>query len=86
MIKPDQLFEHLLTHYRGLFATLFLLPVSAVYGAYAGIRNGIAFPLNSASAKHDARIEAVIRQIVDWKEQGAKQKSVHRKVRLENHE
>lgn len=74
MIKLDQLFEHVLTHYRGIFATVFLLPVSAVYGAYAGIRNGIAFRLNSAPAKHDARVEAVIRQIVDWKEQGAGQK------------
>lgn len=74
MIKPEQLFEHLLTHYRGIFATLFLLPVSAVHGAYAGIRNALAFRLNSAPAKHDAKVEAVIRQIEDWKNQGAKQK------------
>lgn len=74
MIKPDLLFEHVLTHYRGIFATLFLLPVSAVYGAYAGIRNWISFRLNSAPAKHADRVEAVIRQIVDWKMQGAEQK------------
>ncbi len=74
MTKPEQLFEHVLTHYRGIFATLFLLPVSAAYGAYASIRNWISFQLNSAPAKHDARVEAVIRQIADWKSQGAKQK------------
>ena len=70
----SKLFEHILTHYRGIFATLFLLPVSAVYGAYADVRNWISFRLNSAPAKHDARVDAVIRQIADWKNQGAEQK------------
>ncbi|MGZ8189412.1 MAG: FAD-binding oxidoreductase [Methylosarcina sp.] len=74
MAKLEQLFEHILTHHRGLFATVFLLPVSAAYGAYASLRNRIAFRLNSAPAKHDARVEAVIRQIEDWKNQGAEQK------------
>jgi len=74
MIKLDQLFEHVLTHYRGLFSTIFLLPVSVVYGAYADVRNWISFRFNSAPAKHDARVEAVIRQIMDWKEQGGEQK------------
>jgi delta24-sterol reductase len=41
MTKLELLFEHVLTHYCGIFATIFLLPVSAVYGAYAGIRNWI---------------------------------------------
>ncbi|MGR8941327.1 MAG: FAD-binding oxidoreductase [Gammaproteobacteria bacterium] len=74
MSKIEPLFEHVLTHYRGIFATLFLLPVSAAYGAYAGVRNWVSFRLSSAPAKHDARVEAVIRQIEDWKEQGAGQK------------
>ncbi|HEY8034660.1 MAG TPA: FAD-binding protein [Methylobacter sp.] len=74
MTKIEQIFEHVLTHYRGIFATIFLLPVSAAYGAYAGVRNWISFRLNSAPAKHDARVEAVIRQIEDWKMQGAEQK------------
>lgn len=74
MTKLEQLFEYLLTHYRGLFATIFLLPVSAAYGACASIRNWITFCLNSAPAKHDARVESVLRQIEDWKKQGAAQK------------
>ncbi|MGJ0484180.1 MAG: FAD-binding oxidoreductase [Methylomicrobium sp.] len=74
MEKLDQLFEHLLTHYRGIFATLFLLPVSVVYGAYSRLRNWVGFRLSSAPAKHDARVEAVVRQIVDWQQQGAGQK------------
>ena len=74
MTKTQSLFEHLLTHYRGIFATLFLLPISAVYGLYSTIRNWIAFQLQSAPAKHDIRVEAVIRQIEDWKQQGTGQK------------
>lgn len=74
MIKTDQLFEHVLTHYRGIFATVFLLPISVAYGAYATIRNGLAFRFNSAPGKHDARVAAVIQQIEDWKKHGAQQK------------
>ena len=74
MTTAEKIFEHLLSQYRGIFATIFLLPVSAVYGAYAGVRNWISFRLSSAPAKHDARVEAVIRQIEDWKQQGAGQK------------
>ena len=74
MIKLDQLFEHVLTHYRGIFATIFLLPISAVYNAYTGFRNWVSFRLSSAPAKHDARVREVIRQIEDWKKEGAMQK------------
>ncbi|MDD5633284.1 MAG: FAD-binding protein [Methylococcales bacterium] len=74
MPKTGQLFEHLLTHYRGLFATLVLLPASALYSAYTSTRNLIAFRLKSAPAKHDERVQKVIRQIEDWKSNGAKEK------------
>ncbi|MBS3952029.1 MAG: FAD-binding oxidoreductase [Methylomicrobium sp.] len=74
MPKIEQLFEHILTHYRGIFATIFLLPISAAYSAYISTLNWISFRLNSAPAKHDARVEAVIRQIEDWKNEGAEQK------------
>lgn len=74
MTKHEQLFEHILTHYRGIFATIFLLPISSVYGIYASLRNWLAFRFNSAPSKHDTRVEKVIRQIEDWKAQGAEQK------------
>jgi delta24-sterol reductase len=74
MTKAQSLFEHILTHYRGIFATLCLLPISAVYGAYSTIRNWISFQLKSAPAKHEARVERVVRQIKDWKTHGAEQK------------
>ena len=74
MTKASQLFEHILTHYRGQFATLFLLPISVLYGVYSDLRNWIVFRLNSAPAKHDARVLAVIQQIENWKQDGAQQK------------
>ncbi len=74
MTKTEQLFEHILTHYRGIFATIFLLPVSVAYAAYVSFRNWLSFRMSSAPAKHDIRVAAVIRQIEDWKNQGAEQK------------
>ncbi|RYU62350.1 FAD-binding oxidoreductase [Methylolobus aquaticus] len=68
------LFEHILTHYRGLFAVLVLLPVSLVYGAYAALRNRIVFQLRSAPTQHAAKVQNVARQIEAWKADGAKQR------------
>jgi delta24-sterol reductase len=74
MTKASQLFENILTHYRGLFATLILLPVSALYSAYTSARNLIVFHLRSAPAKHEQRVQKVIRQIEDWKKDGGIEK------------
>ncbi len=72
--RLQALTEHLLTHHRDLFATLFLLPLSVAYGVYRSVRNRIAFRLNSAPARHGERVQRVIRQIEDWKAAGAKEK------------
>ncbi|MEI6333018.1 MAG: FAD-binding protein [Methylococcaceae bacterium] len=74
MSKTNRLFEHILTHYRGLFATLFLLPVSALYSAYTTTRNLIVFKLSSAPVKHEQRVQKLIRQIEEWKKNGATEK------------
>ena len=74
MSKANPLFEHILTHYRGLFATLFLLPVSALYSAYITTRNLIVFNLSSAPVKHEQRVQKLIRQIEEWKKNGATEK------------
>ncbi len=74
MPKTGHLFEHILTHYRGLFATLVLLPVSALYNAYTTARNLLVFHLRSAPAKHEQRVQKVIRQIEDWKKNGGTEK------------
>ena len=74
MTKSSHLFEYILTHYRGLFATLVLLPVSALYSAYTSARNLIVFYRRSATAKHEQRVQKVIRQIEDWKNDGALEK------------
>ncbi len=71
--KPTGIVEYLLTHYRGLFATIFLLPISAVYSCYNSIRNKISFLLQSAPAKHDERVKYVQQQIEQWKSDGAKE-------------
>lgn len=67
-------FEYLLTHYRGVFATLFLLPISAGYAAYLDMRNRLVFRLRSAPAQHSERVDRVISQIEDWKANGCQEK------------
>jgi delta24-sterol reductase len=74
MTKTSHLFEHILTHYRGLFATLVLLPVSALYSVYTSARNLIVFHLSSAPAKHEQRVQKVIQQIEGWKKDGGLEK------------
>jgi Delta24-sterol reductase len=74
MTKTSHLFEHILTHYRGLFVTLVLLPVSVLYSAYTGVRNLIVFHRRSAPLKHEQRVQKVIRQIEDWKKDGGLEK------------
>ena len=74
MIKAGPLFEHILTHYRGLFATVFLLPISAIYSAYNTLRNRWVFAMNSAPAKHEQRVQQVISQIKAWQADGSPQK------------
>jgi len=69
-----QVFEYILTHHRGLFATVILLPISCVYSAFVAIRNQIVFRMRSAPLRHDQRVQQVIQQIEDWKKDGSKQK------------
>jgi len=68
------LFEYVLTHHRGLFATVFLLPVSCAYSLYVYVRNHVLFRLRTAPARHELRVREVIRQIAAWKRDGAREK------------
>lgn len=72
--KPSNFFEYLLTHYRGHFATIFLLPVSVVFNTWFYLRNKIVFWLKSAPQKHNKRVSKIIEQIEDWKKNDAKQR------------
>lgn len=74
MSKSSQFFEHILTHYRGIFATLILLPLSTLYTAYTTVRNGLVFRMRSAPAKHDQKVQKIIDQIEDWKQAGCTQR------------
>ena len=67
-------FEYILTHHRGIFATIFLLPLSALYNGYFSIRNRVIFLVSSAPEKHNARVDYIIAQILQWKKEGAKEK------------
>ncbi len=70
----SRLFEHLLTHYRGIFATLFLLPLSLAYNGWTWGRRRLERALSDAPQRHDERVATVIAQIREWKAQGAQEK------------
>ncbi|QSA98172.1 FAD-binding protein [Methylococcus sp. EFPC2] len=67
-------FEYILTHHRGLFATIVLLPVSAVYDAYRTVRRQLAWRFGRAPSQHARRVAKVVRQIKDWQDQGCREK------------
>jgi delta24-sterol reductase len=72
--KPKGLFEYILTHWRGTFATFFLLPISFWFTRWLKTRNKIVFWMRSAPAKHDKRVAEVQRQINEWRESGGTEK------------
>ena len=74
MSKTSHLFEHILTHYRGIFATVILLPISTIYSAYTTLRNLIVFSLKSDPAKHEQKVHKILEQIETWKKDGSLEK------------
>ena len=74
MSKTSHLFEHILTHYRGIFATVILLPISTIYSAYTTLRNLIVFSLKSDPAKHEQKVHKILEQIEAWKKDGSLEK------------
>jgi len=72
--RAADLFEYILTHHRGIFATVFLLPLSVAFNVWVALRNRLAFYRNSAPAQHDARVQAVIAQIEQWRRDGCREK------------
>ncbi len=68
-------FERLITRYRGIFATLILLPMSVVYDGWDKVRRLVIRRSKSSSPDgHEARVHNVIRQIEAWKDEGASEK------------
>ena len=72
--SSGQLFEYILTHHRGLFATVFLLPISCLYTGFVYLRNHVLFRMRTAPARHEQRVLEVVRQIEQWQRDGAKEK------------
>ncbi len=69
--KPRGVFEYLLTHYRGIFATTVLIPVSLVFGWYIRLRAFAVRCRYSAPELHDSRVKRVVEQLRRWEEEGA---------------
>ncbi len=57
----------LITRYRGVFVTLFVLPVSLLFKGYMGGRNRLVFWLSSAPGKHGQKVAGVQSQVRKWK-------------------
>lgn len=57
----------LLTDHRGIFVTLFVLPLSLIYDLFFNIRAWIVFRYFSAPLLHKTRVEDVRSQILKWK-------------------
>ncbi|GIV34828.1 MAG: hypothetical protein KatS3mg031_2363 [Chitinophagales bacterium] len=72
--QSSGLFEYLLTHYRGVFAVVFLLPLSVVYDLYFFLRNKITLLLRSAPALHEERVRKIQQHLKQWRNEGAREK------------
>lgn len=72
--KPSGLFEYILTYHRGLFSTIFLLPMSVVYNSFQSLRNRLTFLMHSAPVKHAERVKEVQQQIKQWAAENSTQK------------
>lgn len=59
---------HFMTKYRGIFVTLFVLPLSFAFKMFMALRNHWVFWLRSAPQLHDKKVARVQRQVRQWKE------------------
>lgn len=66
--------EHILTKYRGIIVTIFLLPASVVLRIYLKIKHAIVLMLHSAPKKHEIKVKRIQRQLKEWRDSGAQEK------------
>jgi Delta24-sterol reductase len=62
--------EYLLTHHRGIFATLVLIPISLIYGWYIKIRRRVTLWKHCAPELHDRRVQNIVNQVNQWIKEG----------------
>ena len=60
-----------LTKHRGIFVTLFVLPISLLFKFYMGGRNRLVFWLNSAPDQHPQKVEKVRKRVQAWRSETA---------------
>lgn len=70
----NSLLEYILTHYRGLFAVFFLLPLSVAYNIWFYWRNRFVFWMHSAPEKHAEKVEKIRQQVLAWNRDGRTRK------------
>ncbi|KAI6661935.1 Delta(24)-sterol reductase [Oopsacas minuta] len=63
-------FEYVLTHHRGLFVCIFLLPISFIYELYFCLRNRVVIYLHSAPENHLKRVQQVQDSVKKWAVEG----------------
>jgi len=55
-----------ITRHRGVFVTIFVLPLSLAFKLFMGVRNRLIFWLRSAPEQHDKKVEKVRQQVLNW--------------------
>ncbi len=69
-IGRTSLFEYLLTHHRGWFAVLLLIPVSVAFNAWEKLQALIYSLREDKTVSHERKVKQVQQQIEDWKRAG----------------
>lgn len=72
--RPSNVLEYILTYHRGLFTTVFLLPISTVVKIFWWIEDRISLWLFSAPQKHSQRVQRVVQAVQQWIAEGCPQK------------
>ena len=67
----SSVFEYLLTHHRGWFAVLLLIPASVLFNTWEKLQNFFTSLLEDKTASHERKVKFVQQQIEDWKQSGA---------------
>eukprot|EP00949_MAST-11_sp_MAST-11-sp1_P002045 g2045.t1 len=63
-----------ITEHRGIFVTVFVLPVSLMFDVFFAVRAWLVMKFYSAPALHEERVRDIVDQIEKWKEDGGTKK------------
>jgi len=66
--KTSSMLIDFITRHRGVFVTIFVLPLSLAFKLFMGLRNRLIFWLRSAPDQHDRKVEKVCSQVLQWQQ------------------